>query len=302
MKDIKKSEIKVGVTVILALIIFVLIFSWTKNISAYSDRVTLKIKFDSVSGLEKGDPVTISGLKKGFVDDVILEKNQVVVVAMMDSDVKIQKDATYSVLMFDLMGGKKIEINPGTNPQEVDYSQVQKGSFAGDIATAMAMFSMVQNDLVAVIKDFRITLDNLNGLMNDKNFTNDIKSSVSNLNSVAVKLNTVLDENRTRIKTLLDQGVELSKKGTDFFDKNTDVINDFLNKSKTTVESLTKLSEQVNSFMEETKEKKNNLGQILYDETIVSDIKTSLAELKELVKIFNEQLKGKGLKVDANIF
>lgn len=302
MKDNRKSEIKVGLTVILALIVMVLIFSWTKNFSAYSNRIQLKIKFDSVAGVEKGDPVTINGLKKGFVDDIILSKTDVIVIAMMDKNIELYDNATFSVLMYDLMGGKKIEIFPGNSDTPLDINKTHSGTFAGDIATAMAMFSSVQGDLIAVIKDLRISLSNINELMADANFSENVKSSLTNLNKLAVSLNNLVDENKTRIKNLLDNGIELTSKGSEFIDKNSDKVTKFLETSNSTLENVNKLSEQVNKFLTETSNQENNLGTILYDKQIIDDLKISLKELKDLVKMFNEQLKGKGLKVDAYIF
>ena len=302
MKNNRKSEIKVGLTVISALIVMLLIFGWTKNFSAYSNRIQLKIKFDSVAGVEKGDPVTINGLKKGFVDDIILSKTDVIVIAMMDKNIELYDDATFSVLMYDLMGGKKIEIFPGISNIPLDISKTHTGNFAGDIATAMAMFSSVQGDLIAVIKDLRVSLSNINELMADANFADNVKSSLTNLNKLAVSLNNLVDENKTRIKNLLDNGIELTSKGSDFIDKNSDKVSKFLETSNSTLENVNKLSEQVNKFLTETSNQENNLGTILYDKQIIEDLKISINELKDLVKMFNEQLRGKGLKVDAYIF
>ncbi len=56
------------------------------------------------------------------------------------------------------------------------------------------------------------------------------------------------------------------------------------------------------AFMDETKNQNNNLGKILYDEKLFTKLTETLNELNELSKIVNEQMKGKGFKVDADIF
>ena len=71
MKDQRKTEIKVGVTVILGLLIFLWIYGWAKNFTVNSHRKEISVEFASVSGLSEGDPVTINGVKKGYVKKII---------------------------------------------------------------------------------------------------------------------------------------------------------------------------------------------------------------------------------------
>lgn len=302
MRDTRKSEIKVGATVITAIVVVLLVIGWTKNLYFGDDRQFINIKFDSVAGLEKGDHVTVNGVKKGNVESITLNGNDVVVKVVVEKDTELKEDAVFSVMMLDLMGGKKIEITPGKSVNKMDYSKMQTGSFSGDISTAMAMLSSVQGDLVAVIKDVRVSLENLNKLLTDEELKNDVKSSMKNLNNLTSNLSTVLNENKNNLKKLLSEGALLAENGNKFFNENSQTIKDFLLKSKETVTNANDLVLKVESFMDETKNKQNNFGELLYDKDIITDLKTTIKDVKELLKVFVEQLKGKGLKVDAYIF
>ena len=57
MKDLRKTEIRVGITVIVGLLIFIWILSWAKNFSLSSNQKSLLVKFNSVAGLEIGDTI-----------------------------------------------------------------------------------------------------------------------------------------------------------------------------------------------------------------------------------------------------
>ena len=164
MKDNRSNEIKVGITIIISILIFIWIFGWAKNFDLSSSKKLL-IRFDNIAGLEMGDRVTINGIRKGNVEDFQNDGNTVIVKATMDKDADIREDASFTILMLDLMGGKKIEINPGNSPNKINYKTIQKGYFSGDISTAMAMLSSVQGDLVEVIKEVKVTLSNMNEII-----------------------------------------------------------------------------------------------------------------------------------------
>ena len=66
MKDQRKTEIRVGITVLIGLIVCLWIFGWAKNFSLTPTENTIKVKFNNTSGLEVGDPVTIKWSAKRF--------------------------------------------------------------------------------------------------------------------------------------------------------------------------------------------------------------------------------------------
>ena len=108
MRNERKAEIKVGITTLLSLIVFIWIMGWSKNFLRTSSDVEINIMFDNVSGLEFDDDVTIRGLRKGFVKDILLDRNIIIVKISVDQSVDLRKDAVFWLATVDLMGGKKI--------------------------------------------------------------------------------------------------------------------------------------------------------------------------------------------------
>ncbi|GBD89576.1 mce related protein [bacterium BMS3Abin04] len=301
MKNQKKTEIKVGITVVVGVLVFLWIFGWAKNYNINSNRKEMTIEFNSVAGLEVGDAATINGVRKGFVDDIEVKGNKVIVKVNLDNDVKLMKDATFSILMLDLMGGKKIEINPGISNTPIDFAQVQQGKFSGDISTAMAALSSVQEDLVSVIKEVKISLKNMNGLFANSTFTDEIQTSVKNLNDLTSKLNIVLTENRDNLKSLIEQGENVSRNVNEMLKDNRDAIKETLRNAQNVVANTDTLVKRINSFTAETKGQNNNLGKLLYDKNLMTKLNKSMEQINELTKILVKQLKGDGVNVDANI-
>ncbi len=302
MKDQRKTEIKVGITVVLGILIFVWVFGWAKNLTVGKERKEITVLFSSVAGLEIGDPVTINGVRKGYVYDIIIKNENVITKLNLDNDVSLKKDSKFSVMMLDLMGGKKIEVHPGISNEKIDYLEIQKGEFVGDIATAMVMLGSVQNDLVDVIKEIKISLNSVNKTLTDQQFNNDLKSSVSNLVQLTENLNSLIKANSKDVNTLLKSGNELTNTLNEFVKSNKDTISITLSAVQAVLNESKSMLSKVNALIDQTNNSENNFGKILNDPELIENIKVSINQVKELTRILVEQLKSKGIEVNAHIF
>ena len=302
MKNERKTEIKVGITVVFGLIILLWIFGWAKNFSLSSNSFIIKVKFDNVSGLEVGDQVTVNGMRKGFVQDMEVGPNNVLVELSIEKDIVLKEDATFAVSMLDLMGGKMVEVFPGKSEKDFDKTKIAQGTFYSDIPSAMSLFGSVQDDLVTVLKDVKISLSSLNKIVSDDKFNEDLKKSLSNLVLLTDKINAMLNENRNEIKTLTANAVELSEKTNKLLTDNADNINILFSDLKSLVKKSDELLTDLNTLTSETINQQNNIGKLLYDKEIFKKLNTTLERIDELTSILIDQLKNEGINVDANIF
>jgi phospholipid/cholesterol/gamma-HCH transport system substrate-binding protein len=301
MKDQRKTEIKVGIMAVAGLIIFLWILGWAKNFSFSSTEHELLIRFPEVAGLEVGDYVTVNGVRKGNVQDISVRGEDVLVKVNLSNDIVLKKDAVIAVMMLDLMGGKKIEIKPGVSDQNLNIKEVLQGQFFADIPSVMSLVGTVQDDLLASIKDIRVTLTSLNKYLTDEDLNRDLKSSVNNLNSALVKLNSVLDKNRKSIDEITANTAELTRNANSFLTENKEDLSETVKDLRKVIIKTDSLLAVVNNIASETSSGKNNLGRLLNDKEFFNNIEMTVKQLNELTRIMNEQLKGDGLKVDADV-
>ena len=301
MKDQRRTEIRVGITVIVGLVIFFWILGWAKNFLLVSKEKTVHIRFDNVAGLEIGDFVTVNGVRKGNVHDIVEEKNDVLVTVSLNNDTDLRKDARFGLAMLDMMGGKKVEIKPGTSSELLDYTKIQYGSFNSDIPAVMNLVGSMQDDLVATLKQVRVSLNSLNSYLTDQKLNDNIKSSVANISELTGKLNVLIDENRQSIKKLTTNSVDLTNDAKDFYQKNQAGISNSITEAENVLKKTDSLVTSLNGFTSEIKAKNNSIGKILYDEKLYNDLSESIKQVNELTKLLLEQLKDKGFKVDAKI-
>ncbi|GJQ64117.1 MAG: hypothetical protein SCALA702_31700 [Melioribacteraceae bacterium] len=302
MNKTKATEVKVGVTVVVGTILILWILGWAKDVDFFSDNTEIKILFNSVAGLETGDRVSVNGVKKGTVERMEAFEDGVLVIATLDPDTDLREDATFSIMMLDLMGGKKIEVSPGVSPTRMDFASVQNGKFSGDISSAMAAISDVQEDLVSVIKEIKISLTNINKFMANEEFANNVEQSVTNLNELLLLLNDVTTENRENLARLIVNVDTLVTSTNTFLAENRNVVGDLSAEITNSLQKTNNLINKITTLTDETASGNNNLGKLLYDEDLLNDLKATIKQTNNLFDILIKQLQDEGVNVDANIF
>jgi phospholipid/cholesterol/gamma-HCH transport system substrate-binding protein len=109
-----KEEVGVGTLVIVGLVVFTAGMFWLSGRSLWSKGLMVDVMFKSVSGLKEGDPVRISGVRKGRVEGVRLEQAGKVVVRMvLAPEVRPHVGATATVAAADFLGAMFVDYNPG---------------------------------------------------------------------------------------------------------------------------------------------------------------------------------------------
>lgn len=301
MKNERKTEIKVGITVTLSLLLFIWIFGWAKNISLSAERQFVTVEFTNVSGLEVGDQVTIVGVRKGFVDEMSITNDRVKTRLSLDADVKLRKDAVFSISMLDLMGGKRVEIKPGKSKEYLDFSILHKGNFNADIPEVMSMVGKIDDKLPKIMDELSITLSSLNSYLNDKKMNDEIKSTLTNLADISLQLRSVINENRSHMNSIIKNTNELTSETKELLSRNKESINESIDYMNSVLKRSDSLLVSLNNIIAETQNQKNNIGKLVYNEKLINDLNETLQSVKDLSRIVTEQLNSTGLKVDTKV-
>jgi len=109
-----KQEVRVGLLVVVGFVVFTGFMFWLTGRSIVSKAVPVSVVFKNVSGLKEGDPVRVSGVKKGRVGRVRLQRvGHVTVTLQLDPEVRPHKDARATVASADFLGAKYVDYDPG---------------------------------------------------------------------------------------------------------------------------------------------------------------------------------------------
>lgn len=302
MKNSRATEIKVGVTVLLGLLVFIWVLGWAKNFSVSSSDNLIKVRFNKVSGLEIGNNVTVNGVRKGFVKDFVIQGSSVIVTVSLSNEILLKKDAEFSLESTDLMGGRKIEVDPGTSDEIMDFSAIQQGIYISDIAGMISLFSDIQDKISIIANESVKTLQGINLLLEDENFIQGLRTSVTNINNLTAKLDVMISENRENIKLISENTKEITTDAKVLIKENKQNIEQSFQNLNALIVKSDSLLTSLNYLTRETVSGQNNLGKILYDDSLYFNLTQSMELIKKLSGLILEQLQTDGLKVDAYIF
>ena len=302
MKNERKTEIKVGITTVISLIIFIWILAWAKNLTLTSDDIIVNLTFENVSGLEVDDQVTVKGLRKGFVDDIYLDGNKIFVKISVDNNVDLRKDAKFWIATTDLMGGKKIEIIPGESIEMLDLNSLHTGLIQPDLNSMMAIAGSMMSDVETIVDDLKITFSTVNNYLSDDEMMIDLKSSLRNLKNLTEKFNALITDNSDNITRITENIAAISEESRTFFDENRESLDSSIKKFNIILSKSDSLVSRFNFLAAETMEGNNNLGRILYDDSLMINMQETIKILIKLSKLVLYQIQTDGFKVDANIW
>ncbi|WP_029007196.1 outer membrane lipid asymmetry maintenance protein MlaD [Azospirillum halopraeferens] len=121
--------------VVLVVAAFFLVFAYTSADLRRIDGYEVSAAFSSITGLQSGADVRISGVKVGTVTGLTLDPNtyQAVVRMTVDRDIKLPADTAAVIASESLLGGKFLSLEPGGEDQmiaaggRIQYTQSTPG-------------------------------------------------------------------------------------------------------------------------------------------------------------------------------
>ena len=135
----RRRDIKVGLTVILALAVLYLVLLWSRRENPFApEDHTYEIRFAHVSGLLAGDPVSVRGYAAGRVVSLTPEADAIRVRISLPPAIALYPDAQAEIQLRELLGGKQVAIDPGRGTQPLPSGSELAGRTAPDFSTAFS--------------------------------------------------------------------------------------------------------------------------------------------------------------------
>ena len=301
MANNKFAEAKVGIFVLVAALIVIFTLFWAKGFSFTDKKRTMSVYFQSISALNPGDPMNVSGVKKGEVDKIELIGDSVRIDFTIDDKVKIKTDYKIEVAILALMGGNQLLLTPGKKNSEVDYSKPLIGTPGGDIAGMMDKVSGLTDDVKDLINESKKsaemlskTMESVYGIVGDANTKRDIRDIMMNMNHASSNLNGLIVENRGSLNNLTTRAGNTIVSVDSLIGRNSKELKQtFVNVENITTQ-IDSLVANLNVIIGDTKDQKNAVGKFMYDDKFYNNLNASIVELKKLM----EKIRKDGVKID----
>ncbi len=282
MIDLKSPEIKVGSFVVLGLLILFFGIIWAKGYSFSSNRYKVDILFKNASGLGEGDPVTVNGVRRGKVSRIVLMKNQVMVEVYLNKNVVLYQDAKASIQMLELMGGKRVEIDPGSKEPPLDLKHLKApliGEYTASIPELIGLAGNLAVQTSAFLQGFKKSFDSTLG---DTSLQASLRQSVRNIEQLSQKLSVFVDQNLNQLQTSLNYLNSSTRNLNALVVAHKNDIDTTLTQFKQFSVELKDFTSSLREISEQIKNRRGTLAKLIYDEDMYRKFQHSANNLDSL--------------------
>ena len=277
-KQLKWSQLRVGVTVIIAsLVLALLLFLMSGTGGFFTKRITLVSYFDNAEGLRPGAPVRLSGVDIGNVSTIVIVPNKDKQLTPVEVIMKVSTKYAFN-LRRDTLASLETAGVLGETFMDMDSSQAV-GPPAQDGDT---LPTRVHPDFNEVVRSSQSTLQNMDALLKRADrilaFAESGKGSLGKL----IYDPTLYDR--------LSQTVAELKQVVDEIAKGQGSLGQLINKSDAYDKFVATL-DRMNAVVDDLQAGKGTAGKFLKDPTLYNNANETVSNLK---KVSDDLQAGKG--------
>lgn len=294
-------ELKVGVVVVIALVMFFTTIFWLKGFDLQKSYMKIDVVFPDVGGLKTGDPVSVAGVTRGKVVEIDLVDSLVMVSLQIEKNTPIYTDASFRVKNMGLMGERFVHVSTGSSGDRINSDKVFIGKTDVSSAELIGVVGETLREAQAILEEIKTTVASEENLKK-------VTGLVTSMTAVTGKLNTMLGENRAKIDRTASNFENMSSQLASFVDSTTTKLDGTLNNFERAstnfnkvVDSLTAVSDYLAGFLEKIERGEGSLGLLSTDETLYQDVKKMVRSLEDIIVDIRHNPK-KYLNVEVEVF
>jgi len=295
------KDIKVGLTVFIALAVFFAGLGYLKGWSLSQEHTIVIARFDDTIGLIEGDPVYIRGMHVGKVEEMKNEGAFVAVKMSVDRSSPVYTDAIAKIGMLELLAGKKIDLIPGISGIQVESGGVIQGGIGADIPRMLSQVNEVSDDLKLLIRNLNKTLEGVNSIVANDQFQQNTLTLMENLSETSRNL-TLLTRNLNREGGALDSMAarinRLVFSLNSAVGKLTPQAGQMLSETSKTMENLNLAVTQLNELAGKLNSNKSLANQLLTDEKFAAKFNSTIDSLN----LFMNHVRTRPVRLDIDLW
>lgn len=280
----RKSDVIVGITVLLAAAILIVGILWLKNFRVARHTYTLNVAFPQVGGLSKGDPVQVNGVAAGSVDHVELVGDSVLAVLSLDRTARVGGDARVVVRDQGMMGQKFVLIRTQhTTPSLPDGAHLS-GYFDAGVGEVMALSG-------AMIENMQGLTAQIQSLLHSGADGHDLERMIRNMTELTTQMRAMATENRSDLRAVTVNMKSSSAQVDKLLRENGEQVGTTLRTAAATAAHMDSLATQLESLSaslqkvsDQVASGKGTVGQMVYDDSLYTTLNTTIRDASTLVQ------------------
>lgn len=321
------KEIKIGLTVIVAIIFLIVGINYLKGINLFKSNRMFTGKYEQIDGLVTASPVIYKGMKVGQVTEInIVNGGEYFIVTFVidNDDIEIPKDSKATIFSSDLLGTRAISLDFGTSKDMLQDGEQLTG------ANSQSLGDRVNQEIAPVKKKAEELLGSIDTLVtiiktvigdNQSGLNASIASvqrTVKSLENTAVSLEGFITEEKPKISATLTNVRSITNNLANNNDKINDIINNFAKISNDvskadlskTIGELNNTLAKVNNILDAVDKGEGSLGKLIKSDSLHNALLATNKKVQDLIANITEHptrylhfsvfgAKEKGLKLTA---
>jgi len=193
----RRTEIEVGVTVLVALGVLIWGVTWLKEFSIERRVRVWYVSFPQSGGLGASDEVQVNGIRKGEVKSMQLVGDHVVVDLAHPPEIQLTSHSRVSIRNVGLMGEKVIAVDLKQTGEPYTPRDTIQGVYEQGL-------SEVSSSLGEAMGAVSLLADELRGVSEVLSKSGDLSKTLKNFRQTSEDLKLAVAENRAMLKTTIE--------------------------------------------------------------------------------------------------
>jgi phospholipid/cholesterol/gamma-HCH transport system substrate-binding protein len=287
----RRTEIEVGLTVLIALVTVLWGVTWLKEMSLTRSVTVWHVNFPQTGGLGQSDEVQVNGIRKGEVKHIDLVGDHVIVDLALAHEVHLTTDAHVAIRNVGLMGDKVIAVDLASTGQPRSPRDTIQGIYELGIPEVVASLGGTFTTIDSLATDLGAIAHELRG--NGK-----LAATMENLQSTSEQLRDAIRENRQQLKETVANASSVTKTMHELTTERADQYRQTLDAAERTAKNMEALSARLDSLRVTAQAVTNKLdkgdgtaAKLINDRQLYEDMRTTMKSMTDLLEDFKKHPK-----------
>jgi phospholipid/cholesterol/gamma-HCH transport system substrate-binding protein len=280
----RRTEVQVGLTVLVALAILVWGVTWLKEFT-FARKVNLwHVRFDQTGGLSASDEVQVNGIRKGSVEAMHLVGDQVAVDLALDNDIRLTSDSRVAIRSVGLMGERVIAVDLRATGDPYAATDTIPGIYEKGL-------SEVMSDLGSTMGSVTKIAEQLSGVVDVMDRSGNLTTALKNFRETSEQLKLTVQENRASLKSALTDFSAAAKTARGLTTDREAELKRTLDQFSQAAENMNRLSTRLDSLRASiqtvtarVEKGQGTLGKLVNDDKLYTDLHASVQSFKALIE------------------
>ena len=293
----RRTEVQVGLTVLVALAILVWGVTWLKEFTFARKVDVWHVRFEQTGGLGASDEVQVNGIRKGSVQAMNLVGDHVIVDLALSNDIRLTTDSRVAIRSVGLMGERVIAVDLRSSGEPYTAKDTIPGIYEKGLSEVMSDLGSTMGSVTKIAEQLSEVVDVM-----DK--SGNLTTSLKNFRDTSQELKLAVRENRTALKSALTDFSAAARTARGLTTDRETELKHTLEQFSRAAENMNRLSSRLDSLRgsiqtvtSRVERGQGTLGKLVNDDKLYSDLHSSVQSFKALIEDIKANPK-KYLKVE----